>query len=95
MDRRTFAHVAWIVAVVAALGLTQKCAAKPPDLPINTDHTVTPDFLPDSDWDGVAHVPMDRLVAAGGTEELAVTQCCERQTLFPPGRPIRHSGKFP
>jgi len=41
----------WIVAVLSALALADRVTAKPPDLPINPDHTVTPDFLPDSDWE--------------------------------------------
>ena len=34
---------------------------KPPDLPVNTEHTVTPDILPDSEWDGGAPPCVDTL----------------------------------
>jgi hypothetical protein len=60
MSRRTLTRFLWTAAVVAALGLAARSQAKPPDLPINTDHTATPDVLPDSDCDDAAPLPSGR-----------------------------------
>jgi hypothetical protein len=59
MSCRTLTSFLWTAAVAAALGLPSGSQAKPPDLPIKTDSTVTPDVLPDSDWDGAAPLPKD------------------------------------
>ena len=77
MRRRTFTHLLSVIAVVAALGLTQRCTAKPPDLPVNTENTVTPEFLPDSEWDGVKLQP--KKVASGGIQGQAYEEFGERQ----------------
>jgi hypothetical protein len=50
----------WTVAVLSALALADRTTAKPPDLPINPDHTVTPDFLPDSDWESPLLQPSEQ-----------------------------------
>jgi hypothetical protein len=57
MSRRMFHCLLWTTAVLAAFGTASQASAKPPDLPVNTDHTATPDVLPDSEWDGVAPLP--------------------------------------
>src|SRR5438132_9745409 len=46
MSCRTLTRFLWTAAVVAALGLAARSQAKPPDLPVNTDHTATPQHFP-------------------------------------------------
>jgi hypothetical protein len=44
-------HVLLCATTVATLGSAARMSAKPPDLPVKTDNTLTPDILPDSEWD--------------------------------------------
>jgi hypothetical protein len=63
MTRRLLSRFLWTAAVAVALALAAQSQAKPPDLPVNIEHTVTPEVLPDSEWDGKASLPGDRVVS--------------------------------
>ncbi len=64
ITRRTLKRFLWTAAVVATLGVSARAMAKPPDLPANTDNTVTPEVLPDAEWNGIAPLPGDRELPA-------------------------------
>ncbi len=60
-----FKSCLWATAVVAALGLASRSLAKPPDLPINVEHTVTPEILPDAEWGAAPRSGNDELGPIG------------------------------
>ena len=60
-----FKSCLWAAAVVAALGLASRSLAKPPDLPINVEHTVTPEILPDAEWGAAPRSGNDELGPIG------------------------------
>jgi hypothetical protein len=50
-------HVLLCAASLAALSSAGRTWAKPPDLPVKTDNTLTPDVLPDSEWEDPRPLP--------------------------------------
>src|SRR5579862_7488159 len=51
-------------ALLSVLAFAPRTMAKPPDLPINSDHTVTPDTLPDSDGESLPPAPEEKSAPA-------------------------------